>query len=216
VVNTKQAFSAGGSNLSESLKPVKESVVSMLQLQPESGEPDNRISVETENVSLVHENDNEHSAGSDKYPAPSTPQLKQGARLLDDGDCHDQTNCSTEKENGEQDGESKSVETTCGNSIGVGTLQGDKPPIPGKNLIKEEEESVDGFKSERKVSPHQHNRESLGNKGDGCVQNPSKASGTHNSCGARANRKKMKVIWFMQVITTFLMNAPKMPDVKST
>ncbi len=57
---------------------------------------------------LVHENDNEHSAGSDKYPAPSTPQLKQGARLLDDGDCHDQTNCSTEKENGEQDGESKS------------------------------------------------------------------------------------------------------------
>ncbi len=66
------------------------------------------------------------------------------------------------------------------------------------------------------MSPHQHNRESLGNKVDGCVQNPSKASGTHNSCGARANRKKMKVIWFMQVITTFLMNAPKMPDVKST
>jgi hypothetical protein len=51
VVNTEQAFSAGGSNLSESLKPVKESVVSMLQLQPENGEPDNRISVETENVS---------------------------------------------------------------------------------------------------------------------------------------------------------------------
>uniref|UniRef100_A0A2N9HU22 Two-component response regulator-like APRR2 n=1 Tax=Fagus sylvatica TaxID=28930 RepID=A0A2N9HU22_FAGSY len=122
---------------------------------------------------LVHENDNEHSAGSDKYPAPSTPQLKQGARLLDDGDCHDQTNCSTEKEN-------------------------------GKNLIKEEEESVDGFKSERKVSPHQHNRESLGNKGDGCVQNPSKASGTHNSCGARANRKKMKVDWTPELHKKFV------------
>uniref|UniRef100_A0A2N9EXH9 HTH myb-type domain-containing protein n=1 Tax=Fagus sylvatica TaxID=28930 RepID=A0A2N9EXH9_FAGSY len=133
---------------------------------------------------LVHENDNEHSAGSDKYPAPSTPQLKQGARLLDDGDCHDQTNCSTEKENG--------------------TLQGDKPPIPGKNLIKEEEESVDGFKSERKVSPHQHNRESLANKGDGCVQNPSKASGTHNSCGARANRKKMKVDWTPELHKKFV------------
>lgn len=165
--------------------------MSMLQLQLENGEPDNKISVETENVSLVHEND-QHSVGSDKYPAPSTPQLKQGARLLDNGDCQDQTNCSTEKESGEQDGESKSVETTCGDSIAEGTLQESKPQIPGKNLIKEEEDSADGFKSERKASPHRHNRESNSNidGGGGLESKPS----VNNSSGARANRKKMKVI----------------------
>ncbi|XP_075641453.1 two-component response regulator-like APRR2 isoform X2 [Castanea sativa] len=199
-----KAFNAGGSNLSESLKPVKESVVSMLQLQLENGEPENRISVETKNESPVHENDKEHSAGSDKYPAPSTPQLKQGTRLLDDGDCQDQTNCSTEKESGEQDGESKSVETTCGDSIGVGTLQVDKPQIPEKNLIKEEEESADGFKSERKVSHHQHNRDSPSNKEDDCAEKPIKPSQPHNSCGARANRKKMKVDWTQELHKKFV------------
>jgi hypothetical protein len=163
----------------------------MLQLKLENGEPDNKIPVETENVSLVHEND-QHSVGSDKYPAPSTPQLKQGARLLDDGDCQDQTNCSTEKESGEQDGESKSVETTCGDSIAEGTLQEGKPQIPGKSLIKEEEDSADDFKSERKASPHRHNRESNSNidGGGGLEIKPS----VNNSSGARANRKKMKVI----------------------
>ncbi|XP_047306898.1 two-component response regulator-like APRR2 [Impatiens glandulifera] len=46
------------------------------------------------------------TAKEDKYPAPSTPQLKQTGRFLDDGDYHDQTH---EKEG---DGESKSVDTT--------------------------------------------------------------------------------------------------------
>ncbi|KAJ0681368.1 putative response regulator and transcription factor RR-A-type family [Helianthus annuus] len=51
----------------------------------------------------------------DKYPAPSTPQLKQGMRLVDNGDCHDQdqTNMSIEKECVDHDGESKFVEATC-------------------------------------------------------------------------------------------------------
>lgn len=198
-----KAFNTKSSFLSESLKPVKESVVSMLQLQLENGEPDKKISVETENVSLVHEND-QHSVGSDKYPAPSTPQLKQGARLLDDGDCQDQTNCSTEKESIEQDGESKSVETTCGDSIAEGTLQEGKPEIPGKNLIKEEEESADGFKSERKVSPHQHNRDSLSNISDGGgLESLSKPS-VNNSRGTRANRKKMKVDWTSELHKKFV------------
>lgn len=175
----------------------------MLQLQVENGEPENRISMETENESLVHENDKEHSTGSDKYPAPSTPQLKQGTRLLDDGDCQDQTNCSTEKES-EQDGESKSVETTCGDSICVGTLQEDKLQIPEKNLVKEEEESADGFKSERKVSHQLHNIDSLSNKGDDCAEKPIKPSQPHNSCGARSNRKKMKVDWTQELHKKFV------------
>ncbi|KAL5064183.1 hypothetical protein RYX36_025920 [Vicia faba] len=102
-----KAFNAGANVLSESLKPVKESVVSILQLQTDNGQHDSRALVELENVSRF--SDNEH------YPAPSTPQLKQVERLLDDGDCQEQTNCSTEKQSGEHDGESKSVETICEN-----------------------------------------------------------------------------------------------------
>ncbi|CAK8562624.1 unnamed protein product [Lathyrus sativus] len=104
-----KAFNAGVSVLSESLKPVKESVVSILQLQTDNEQHESRASVELEKESRFSDNDPEH------YPAPSTPQLKQVERLLDDGDCQEQTNCSTEKESGEHDGESKFVETTCEN-----------------------------------------------------------------------------------------------------
>lgn len=203
-----KAFNAGGSILCESLKPVKESVASMLQLPLENGELNNKISSETKNGSLVYENDHEHSGGSDKYPAPSTPQLKQGARLLDDGDCQDQTNCSTEKDNGEQDGESKSVETTCGDSIAEGTLQDGKPQTQHECLIKEDGESADGFKSDGKVSPHQHNKDNLGNiigggGSGGGAEIPSKPSG-FNSSVTRANRKKMKIDWTQELHKKFV------------
>ncbi|XP_020206071.1 two-component response regulator-like APRR2 isoform X2 [Cajanus cajan] len=110
-----KAFSAGASVLCESLKPVKESVVSMLQLKTDNEQHESGVSIDIEKVYRFTDNDHEQSPGNDKYPAPSTPQLRQGTRLLDDGDCQEQTNCSTEKESGENDGESKSVETTCGN-----------------------------------------------------------------------------------------------------
>lgn len=52
----------------------------------------------------------------DKYPAPSTPQLKHGVRLVDNGDCHDQdqTNIPTTEKGctAGHDGDSKFVETT--------------------------------------------------------------------------------------------------------
>ncbi|KAK1407776.1 hypothetical protein QVD17_39403 [Tagetes erecta] len=50
----------------------------------------------------------------DKYPAPSTPQLKQGVRLVDNKDCHDQdqNNIPTVKGCAGHDGDSKFVETT--------------------------------------------------------------------------------------------------------
>ncbi|CAH8306413.1 unnamed protein product [Eruca vesicaria subsp. sativa] len=84
-----KAFNDGGTNVSESLKPVKESVVSMLHLDTDM-------------------------STDEKDPAPSTPQLKQVSRLLDGGDRQENINSSTEKENMEdQDiGESKSVDTT--------------------------------------------------------------------------------------------------------
>ncbi|KHN21028.1 Two-component response regulator-like APRR2 [Glycine soja] len=134
-----KAFNARASILSESLKPVKESVVSMLQLQTDDEQHESRVSRDIEKVSRFVDNDHELSSGNDKYPAPSTPQLRQGTRLLDDGDCQEQTNCSTGKESGEHEGESKSVETTCGNLNAESTPQQRKSEI---TLVREEVEST--------------------------------------------------------------------------
>ncbi|KAJ7952644.1 Two-component response regulator-like APRR2 [Quillaja saponaria] len=198
-----KAFNAGSSVLSDSLKPVKESLVSMLQLQMETAGHGSQISIDLEIVSRVSENNNEQSRGSDKYPAPSTPQLKQGTRLVDDGDCQDQTNCSAEKESGDQDGESKSVETTCGNSIVVSTHSASRPEELGKTLIKEEEVFADGSKSESMISTHPHNGKVTRNI-DVCTESPSKASVLGDSFRVKANRKKMKVDWTPELHKKFV------------
>lgn len=157
---------------------MKESTVSMLQLRLENGK-NGIVSTERKELSPYLEHEQEHSAGSDKYPAPSTPQLNHGARLLDDGDCQDQTNCSTEKECGEQNGECKSVETTCGNSVAESTPLVEKPEMVRMNVVKEEHDSADGS--------------ILKNVGNDSSENLSKASAL-NSCPSKSNRKKMKVI----------------------
>lgn len=198
-----KAFNAGGSALSDSLKPVKESVVSMLHLKLENGESKNEKSEHTEYVSVPQQSDNEQSEANDKYPAPSTPQLKQGGRLLDDIDCQDNTNCSTEKESAEQDGESKFVETTCGNSIAEGTLKVDQPKRPRETIVKEEHDPTNGSKTQCNMLPLPYEKDNL--KGSNCViENPSKASGLQNSCGNKANRKKMKVDWTPELHKKFV------------
>lgn len=186
----EQAFNAGVGEVSESLKPVKESLVSMLQLPVKNEEQNNDESVETRKVS-VHETDQEMSAASDKYPAPSTPQLKRGTRLLDDGDCQDQTNCMVEKESGEQDGESKFVETTCDDSMSE-NLQEAKGQRVREDLVKEEDDSADNSKCERMISPLPENKDRSRDL-HGCNDNLSKASNLRNSVGTRGNRKKTKV-----------------------
>jgi len=194
VVGFKQAFNAGASILSESLKPVKESVESMLHLQIDNGQHESTFSIDLENVSKFSDNDHEQSVGSDKYPAPSTPQLKQGTRLLDDGDCPEQTNCSTEKESGEHDGECKSVETSCEN------LNAETSPQPRKNdktRIKEEEDFANGSKGESTVSLDPHNKKFLSNT-DGNTS-PNKTGVLNDSCEVKANRKKMKVSCIMTI-----------------
>ncbi|KAL5099085.1 hypothetical protein RYX36_003412 [Vicia faba] len=166
-----KAFNADKSAMSEPQKPVKESVESM--------------SIDLDKVSKFSDNEQEHSAASDKYPAPSTPQLKQVARLVDDGDCHEQTKCSIEKESGEHDGsECKFVETSCENLNTENSLQ------PTKPLIKEEEDSSKG---ESGVSTNPQSKNLLDNA-DGNAS-PNERSGPKDSCENRANRKKMKVDW---------------------
>ncbi|KAJ8774472.1 hypothetical protein K2173_016918 [Erythroxylum novogranatense] len=196
-----KAFNAGGSVLCESLRPLKESVASMLELKVENLENQglsNENSEETESkVSLATENDHEKSPGSDKYPAPATPQLNQGGRLLDDGDCQDHTNCSTEKEMGEQEGDSKSVETTCA-MAGV-SLQVDHPESLQENLVKKEDDSADCTNNESNIC----HKDSPSNSSRG-MENGVKGSGHHNSCGTRVNRKKMKVDWTPELHKKFV------------
>ncbi|XP_019424347.1 PREDICTED: two-component response regulator-like APRR2 isoform X2 [Lupinus angustifolius] len=195
-----KAFSARESVLPDSLKPVKKSVESMLQPQTENGQHENKISVELDNVSMLSDDDHDHSAGSDKYPAPSTPQLKQGERLLDDGDCQDQSNCFTEKESGEHDGDSKSVDTSCENLNTEGTAQTGKP---AKALIKGEEDFADCCKGESTISPNQRHRKFL-SKAGGITTSPNKAGVPRDSREIKANRKKMKVDWTPELHKKFV------------
>ncbi|RDX89247.1 Two-component response regulator-like APRR2, partial [Mucuna pruriens] len=201
-----KAFNAGASIVSESLKPVKESVVSMLQLQIDNEQDESRVSVDIEKVSRFidndHDSDHEQSPGNDKYPAPSTPQLRQGTRLLDDGDCQEQTNCSTEKESGEHDGESKSVETTCGNlnAETESTPQQMKSEI---TLVREEVDLVDASKGESVASPRTQKRKVLSNT-DRNTKSPNKIGVHSDSCEIRASRKKMKVDWSPELHKKFV------------
>ncbi|KAL4346774.1 hypothetical protein GQ457_17G020290 [Hibiscus cannabinus] len=198
-----KAFSAAGKDLSESLKPVKESLVSMLHLQLESGEPKNEGLDKAEDASVIHEIDPEPSTASDKYSAPSTPQLEQGGRFLADGDCQDLTNCSTEKESCEQDGESKSVETTSDNTIAEVTTPVGPPQGPREATVKAEADLVDGTKGESTMYSETQN--GVNNKdSDAVAENPNTISGIHSSCPNKANRKKMKVDWTPELHKKFV------------
>ncbi|KAL5186724.1 Two-component response regulator-like APRR2 [Glycine soja] len=193
-----KAFNARASILSESLKPVKESVVSMLQLQTDDEQHESRVSRDIEKVSRFVDNDHELSSGNDKYPAPSTPQLRQGTRLLDDGDCQEQTNCSTGKESGEHEGESKSVETTCGN------LNAESTPQQRKSEITlEEVDIVDASKGESVASPHTQKRKVLSNT-DRNTKALIKVGVHSDSCEIRGNQKKIKVDWTPELHKTFV------------
>ena len=197
MIELKQAFSSGTSILCESLKPVKESVVPMLQLQKDNEQHESSVSIDIEKVSRFTDNDHVLSPGNDKYPAPSTPQLMHGTRLLDDGDCQEQTNCSTEKESGEHDGESKSVETTCGNlnAETESTAQERKSEI---TLARKEVDLVDTSKGESVASLHTQKRKVVSNT-DKNTKSPNKVGVRSDSCEIRPSRKKMKVSCFTTI-----------------
>ncbi|KAH7835123.1 hypothetical protein Vadar_023059 [Vaccinium darrowii] len=204
-----KAFNAGGKDLSESLKPVKESVVSMLHLHLGNGEAKSSIPVKTENKTLLEDNEQEHSEGSDKYPAPPTPQLKQGVRLVDDGDCHDQTNLTLEKEGGDQEGESKSVDLTCDDLSAEIAVQESHTQVSGGTVIKEEDEATGDCKSEGHMSSSLENKHGSSDSG-GVAGNSVKASGIHNSNGNKANRKKTKVDWTSELHKKFVQAVEKL------
>ncbi|KAH1106520.1 hypothetical protein J1N35_010288 [Gossypium stocksii] len=198
-----KAFSAGGDDLSESLKPVKDYVASMLHQQLENGECKHEDLDKTEDASMIHENDHERSAVNNKYPAPSTPQLQQGGRLIVNGDCQEHTNCSMEKESGEPDGESKSVETTSGHTIAEVIAPVGQHQKLRETMVKEEADSVDGAKGERTVDSHPQDRVNSKDSHAG-AEKPNTVSGLHSSRPNKANRKKLKVDWTTELHKKFV------------
>ncbi|KAK8341693.1 hypothetical protein V6Z11_A08G185800 [Gossypium hirsutum] len=198
-----KAFSVGGDDLSESLKPVKDYVASMLHQQLENGECKHEDLDKIEDASMIYEKDHEPSAVNNKYPAPSTPQLQQGGRLIVNGDCQEHTNCSMEKESGEPDGESKSVETTSGHTIAEVIALVGQHQKPRETIVTEEADSIDGAKGERTVDSHPQDRV---HSEDSCAgaDKPNAVSGLHSSRPNKANRKKLKVDWTTELHKKFV------------
>ncbi|CAN1173749.1 Two-component response regulator-like APRR2 [Linum perenne] len=184
-----KAFNAGSSVQSESVKPVKDSVVSTSEVKKEIEDMDNGNSDEKQEVSPADENSGQFP-NSDEYPAPSTPQLKPGERLLDDVDIQDHTNCSTEKESGEQEGESKSVETSF--AMAEISVQVEDTGNLTNSKIKEEDDLASGANIENVLSPCPQNSQNESNDG---AEDRSKASGLNTSGVTKASRKKTKVDW---------------------
>ena len=151
-----------------------------MHLELENKENENQVPHELEISSGDNVDDHELlilPEGSDKYPAPSTPQQKHGMRLVD------QMNCLLEKECGEQDGEeSKSVETTC-------TAQVENSQLSDKEVIKEEENSTDGCGAASNVDHELHDRDNISSS----EKNKSKACGLGNPCRTKVSGKKLKV-----------------------
>ncbi|XP_016436050.1 two-component response regulator-like APRR2 [Nicotiana tabacum] len=198
-----KAFNSGGKDISESLKPVKESLLSMLELQPVKSEADNENSNGAEPFTSMVENQKEPPSCCDKYPAPSTPQQKQGVRSVDDGDFQDHTILSTEQDSEVNEGDTKSVETTCCDSVAETTALVDSPGRLGEAITKEEHDSAADQKMEDHIATCSPSNDCPGN-GSTRSADPSKASGLHNSRGTKANKKKMKVDWTPELHKKFV------------
>lgn len=181
-----KAFNAGPKDQSEPSQSEKESAA----LEKEVHLTKQDIKKE---FSQNHEHNNgEVSVETDKYPAPSTPQLKQGMRLVDNGDCQehdqdqDQTNLPIEKDH---DGESKFVETTCDDLVGDITLT---PTTTKTNSSKSlEEGGIIGKPSSNECCPD--------HKNDGA-----KPPERPNSRGTKSSRRKIKVDWSSELHKKFV------------
>ncbi|XP_010269953.1 PREDICTED: two-component response regulator-like APRR2 isoform X2 [Nelumbo nucifera] len=197
-----KAFNAGENAVSKPLKPIRETVSSMIQLQLETTKVEQKNILEAENEIQVHKKGHEQSVATDRFPAPSTPQLKQGERLLDDGECHDQSNFLLEKEIEDQ-GDPKFVETTCNNTVVEITVKAEPSPRCEEGGIMEEDDSTDGSKTGNRISSPPQDK---GSAEDSRIDagNSKKASLIPNSCRTNINKKKMKVDWTPELHKRFV------------
>ncbi|XP_026406703.1 two-component response regulator-like APRR2 isoform X1 [Papaver somniferum] len=199
-----KAFNAGEHSLSKMLNPTEETVSPVLQPAVEKDESKVQTSlVEIEDLTRRHELHHDQSTASDKFPAPSTPQLKQSGRLLGESECQEQPNCPVEKDPMDHDGDAKSVENSCNISVENITAKVDSSSMLVNDSIKEEG-PTSGSKSANHLRPRQKSNDSIINSKVE-AGNPKKASTSHqNSYVTRASRKKMKVDWTQDLHKRFV------------
>lgn len=159
-----KAFNADGKGASELLKPVKESLVSMQQIQ---------CSNESEQSNT--------SAQENKCPAPSTPQLKQGARSTDD---------QTQDSSMEQEGECKFVETTFSDSVFETTP-------PGEDIVKRERDSSPEQGQNGHSSRPERSKDARANRKKPLAVNASSET-------TKGYKKKLKVDWTTELHKKFV------------
>ncbi|XP_010677297.2 two-component response regulator-like APRR2 isoform X1 [Beta vulgaris subsp. vulgaris] len=185
-----KAFNTSGSAKSESVDSVKEFVGSILEIQQQNIATQTQVTEKPMIDTEVDQRDHDQSASGDKFPAPSTPQIKQSGRSLDDGDYPDQTNGSPIKEGGECDEETKSVDNTY-NGESSAKMEVDPPQPTSVVVIKEEEDRSDGSRGTDISVPQSHDKEDANvslNSG-----NSNKES--KNVRGTKGSRRKLKVDW---------------------
>ncbi|XP_057520318.1 two-component response regulator-like APRR2 isoform X2 [Amaranthus tricolor] len=177
-----KAFNTSGSRESESLKSVKEFVGSILEMQQQNVAVQTHVSEESMIDTVEDEGHHDQSAAGDKFPAPSTPQIKHAGRSLDDGDYHDQTNNSPVKEGIEFDGEIKSVDNT-NNGNSFAEMEVDPPQPTCVGATEEEVDCRDGSKGTDGIPKPCGNNEESNKKS------------SKNACGVKNSRKRMKIDW---------------------
>ncbi|WOL19550.1 two-component response regulator-like APRR2 [Canna indica] len=209
-----KAFNAGCSMLSKSLKPIKDTVVSMLRNQPEK---DEHVAEEKE-AEMGDKYGCEKTIANDRFSAPSTPQLEQGERLLPDGELQETTNCSIAEDllhpRKSSRSVSKSVDDTCDNSISVADTKDDASlPSKAEEVTADEEvNSVDGSKTDEcsavkegsLPSFHLHGVDNIESDADGAQKNKSVRNSSTSQNSGRNNRKKSKVDWTPELHRRFV------------
>ncbi|KAJ6828355.1 two-component response regulator-like APRR2 isoform X1 [Iris pallida] len=212
-----KAFNAGRDAFSKSLDPIKETVVSMLELHSDNAELQNGSPYKSEKIQKDQEMVQLSTDKIDVLSAPSTPRLVKGGRLMEDEDFHELTNVSLEKESMDNskdligakrysNSESKSADNTCNNLISVD--RNSKEVLtskPKEAEVEEEVDSNDGSRSQESNYLKEGSRPSHRHKRDeaksGIDDLKKKRSGSH---GNKGSRKKIKVDWTPELHKKFV------------
>ncbi|OAY77111.1 Two-component response regulator-like APRR2 [Ananas comosus] len=207
-----KAFNASKSVTPKSLQPIKETVVSMLQLDTKDSEEKIKSQSKEEDAEKNHVDNDEYKTTNDRYPAPSTPKLKQVERMVNDENSQE-NKCLTD---GMEDpkgflevrkfasSESKSVDDACTNSIGVLNTSRDALTSTKQReaACEEEVNSADSSRPDecsavKASSPTSSNVNiecNLQSSFDDKKKNKSVFSSDSLTRGSKRNKKKMKQV----------------------
>ncbi|XP_072957427.1 two-component response regulator-like APRR2 [Typha angustifolia] len=212
-----KALNTGENALSKSLKPIKEKVVSVLQHESEAAEGKSEITCKSESMEKNHEN----AIENDRFDEPSTPQLNQGGRLLDNGESEERNNCSTEKDSMEDakdliqvrkldNYKSKSVDNTCNNSVVAPSNKEVLPSRPEDATLEEEVNSAGSSRTDECSAVKEGSHSNLHceciveSRVDDQKKKRSLPNSNSFSHGSRSNKKKTKVDWTPELHKRFV------------